>query len=43
MNKTQLMRQALRLYQQIEVRLARGESLHFEHEGKKSTIVWCGL
>jgi hypothetical protein len=35
LTKTALMRQALRLYQMVEVRLARGERLFFEDEQKK--------
>jgi len=32
LNKTALMRQALRLYQAVEVRLERGDKLLFENE-----------
>ncbi len=32
LNKTALMRQALRLYQAIDVRLERGEKILFENE-----------
>jgi hypothetical protein len=35
LSKTALIRQALRLYQLVEVRLARGEKLFFEDEKKK--------
>jgi hypothetical protein len=31
-SKTAVLRQALRLYQMIEVRMARGEKLFFEHD-----------
>jgi len=31
-SKTAVLRQALRLYQMIEVRIARGEKLFFEHD-----------
>jgi hypothetical protein len=31
-SKTAVLRQALRLYQIIEVRMARGEKLFFEHD-----------
>jgi Ribbon-helix-helix protein, copG family len=34
-SKTALLRQALRLYQMIDARLARGEKLFFEDEEKK--------
>lgn len=36
LSKTQVVRQALRLYQTVDVRLARGEKLFFEDEEKKS-------
>ncbi|WP_216847004.1 transcriptional regulator [Granulicella sp. L60] len=36
LSKTQIVRQALRLYQTVDVRLARGEKLFFEDEEKKS-------
>ncbi len=35
LNKTALMRQALRLYQAIDVRLDRGEKLLFENDETK--------
>jgi len=35
MNKTAVLRQALRLYQAIEVRIQRGEKLVFENDGTK--------
>lgn len=35
LTKTALMRQALRLYQMVDARLARGERLFFEDEEKK--------
>ena len=31
-SKTAVLRQALRLYQMMEVRMARGEKLFFEHD-----------
>ena len=34
-SKTAVLRQALRLYQMIEERLARGEKLYFEDDGKE--------
>ena len=34
-SKTAVLRQALRLYQMIEVRTARGEKLFFEHDTTK--------
>jgi hypothetical protein len=34
-SKTAVLRQALRLYQMIEVRTARGEKLFFEHDATK--------
>ena len=34
-SKTALLRQALRLYQMVETRLSRGETLFFEDEEKK--------
>lgn len=36
MSKTALLRQALRLYQAVEIRLAGGEKLFFEDEEKKT-------
>ena len=36
MSKTALLRQALRLYQAVEIRLASGEKLFFEDEEKKT-------
>ena len=36
LNKTALMRQALRLYQAIDVRLERGEKLVFENDETKA-------
>lgn len=35
MSKTAVLRQALRLYQLVEVRVARGDKLFFEEEGTK--------
>jgi hypothetical protein len=35
LTKTALMRQALRLYQMVDARLARGERLFFEDDEKK--------
>jgi hypothetical protein len=35
LSKTALLRQALRLYQLVDVRLSRGEKLFFEDEHKK--------
>ncbi len=35
LNKTALMRQALRLYQAVDMRLARGEKLLFENDKTK--------
>lgn len=34
-NKTTLLRQALRLYQAIEARLEKGEKLYFENDSTK--------
>lgn len=34
-SKTAVLRQALRLYQMVEVRIARGEKLFFEHDVTK--------
>lgn len=34
-SKTAVLRQALRLYQMVEVRIARGEKLFFEHDATK--------
>lgn len=34
-SKTAVLRQALRLYQLVEVRMARGEKLFFEHDASK--------
>lgn len=34
MSRSAVMRQALRLYQSVHVRMKRGEILHFKHEGK---------
>ncbi len=34
-SKTAVLRQALRLYQMIEARIARGEKLFFEHDATK--------
>ena len=40
LSKTQVMRQALRLYQMIDVRLSRGERVIFENEmGKKADLL----
>lgn len=36
LSKTALMRQALRLYQHVELRLERGEKLMFEDENRKA-------
>jgi len=36
LSKTQVVRQAIRLYQTVETRLERGEKLFFEDEDKKS-------
>jgi hypothetical protein len=35
LTKTAILRQALRLYQLVEARLAKGGKLFFEHEHKK--------
>jgi len=35
LSKTSVLRQALRLYQMIDTRLARGEKLSFENEATK--------
>ncbi|TWU00392.1 Ribbon-helix-helix protein, copG family [Botrimarina colliarenosi] len=35
LSKTAVMRQALRLYQMVDVRVAEGEKLFFEDEAKK--------
>lgn len=41
MNKTALMKQALRLYQTVELRLSKGEKIFFENDGKqKSELVF---
>ncbi len=34
-SKTAVLRQALRLYQMVETRMARGEKLYFEHDVTK--------
>lgn len=34
-SKTAVLRQALRLYQMVETRIARGEKLFFEHDATK--------
>lgn len=34
-SKTAVLRQALRLYQMVEIRIARGEKLFFEHDATK--------
>lgn len=34
-SKTAVLRQALRLYQMVEARMARGEKLYFEHDATK--------
>lgn len=34
-SKTAVLRQALRLYQMVEARIARGEKLFFEHDATK--------
>jgi predicted transcriptional regulator len=36
LSKTQVVRQAIRLYQTVETRLEKGEKLFFEDEEKKS-------
>jgi hypothetical protein len=36
LSKTQVVRQAIRLYQTVESRLEKGEKLYFEDEDKKS-------
>jgi predicted transcriptional regulator len=36
LSKTQIIRQAIRLYQTVETRLEKGEKLFFEDEEKKS-------
>lgn len=36
LSKTQVIRQALRLYQTVDLRIGRGEKLFFEDEEKKS-------
>ena len=36
MSKTAVLKQALRLYQAVEMRLADGEKLFFEDEGKRT-------
>jgi hypothetical protein len=36
MSKTAVLKQALRLYQAVEMRLAGGEKLFFEDEGKRT-------
>jgi hypothetical protein len=36
LSKTQVVRQAIRLYQTVENRLEKGEKLYFENEEKKS-------
>jgi predicted transcriptional regulator len=36
LSKTQVVRQAIRLYQTVDLRLGRGEKLFFEDEEKKS-------
>ena len=35
LSKTAVLRQALRLYQVVDVRIERGEKLYFEDEAKK--------
>jgi hypothetical protein len=35
LNKTAIMRQALRLYQAVDLRIERGEKMLFENEGTK--------
>ena len=41
MNKTSLVKQALRLYQTVEIRLAKGEKIYFEDDKKhKSELVF---
>src|SRR5579864_1104477 len=39
-SKTAVLRQALRLYQMVEARIARGEKLFFEHDASKQNS-WC--
>ncbi len=36
LSKTAVMRQALKLYQLVDARLSRGESLFFENKSKKN-------
>jgi hypothetical protein len=36
LSKTAVLRQALRLYQLVDARLSRGETLYFEDKGKKN-------
>jgi hypothetical protein len=36
LSKTQVVRQAIRLYQTVEIRLGKGEKLYFEDEEKNS-------
>lgn len=36
MSKTAVLKQALRLYQAVEMRMAGGEKLFFEDEGKRT-------
>jgi hypothetical protein len=38
LNKTALMRQALRLYQAVETRIGRGEKLLFENDETKEKL-----
>jgi hypothetical protein len=38
LNKTALMRQALRLYQAVDTRLEQGDKLIFENEGKNEKL-----
>jgi hypothetical protein len=40
LSKTALIRQALRLYQLVDARLARGEKILFEDDKKKAELVF---
>ena len=39
MSKTAVMRQALRLYQLIHVRICDGETMHFSGDGDRPTMI----
>ncbi len=39
MSKTQIMRQALRLYQLVDVRLSEGETMHFSGDDQRKMKV----